>query len=461
VKNEAVSEVFSPAKCAIVIGGGVGGLSAARVLSDYFGQVLVLERDKLPSDATPRGGVPQGKHPHGLLAGGLKALENLFPDFGDELMRAGAVPVDPGCEFLYEIPEQDAAPRIKLDWKTCAMSRPLIEHTLRRRVMRISNVEVRGGCRVLEIKSNSNTGAATAIRYQTADGRTETLDSDFIVEASGNGSLTLNFLSATGRALPEETSIGVYARYASAVFERCAIWGDYKVAFTFPNAPEESRGGLIVPAENDRHQVVLIGRGKEIPPIDGDEFLSYARTFPTPTVYNALKNAKRLTEITPFCFTESRWRHFAQVPDFPQGLLPLGDAICRFNPVHGQGMTVAFREANLLFDLLRNSNEDPFSTLALTFLSEAEKLIAHPWAMSAIPDFIYPETTGERPPDLEDRLNFQKGLARLAVRDPEIFKLFLEVRHLLKPVSVLDDPSIVRRVKEELNALESSLSVAS
>jgi 2-polyprenyl-6-methoxyphenol hydroxylase-like FAD-dependent oxidoreductase len=460
VKREAA--VFYPAKRAIVIGGGVGGLAAARVLSDYFGQVLVLERDKLTGDATPRGGVPQGKQPHGLLAGGLKALENLFPNFGGELMRAGAIPIDPGCEWLSEIPEQDAWPRIKLDWRTYAMSRPLIELTLRRRVLRIRNVEVRGGCRVLDFKSDSKTGAATGIRYQTADGHTETLESDFIVEASGNGSLTLEFLRTTGRALPEETSIGVYARYASAVFERRGIWGDYQVVFTFPNAPEQSRGGLILPAENNQHQVVLIGRGKEIPPIDGDEFLSYARTLPTPTVYNTIKNAKRLTEITPFNFTESRWRHFAQVPDFPPGLLPIGDAICRFNPVYGQGMTVAFREANLLFDLLRNSNEDPFPTLASTFLNEAEKLIAHPWAMSAIPDFIYPETTGERPADLEDRLNFQKGLARLVVHDPEVFKLLLEVRHLLKPLSALDDPSIVRRVNEELaDASQVPVSLAS
>ena len=130
VKKEAVSKVFYPAKRAIVIGGGVGGLAAARVLSDYFGQVLVLDRDELPGDPTPRPGVPQGKHPHGLLTGGLKALENLFPGFGDDLRRAGAVTVDPGCEFLTEIPEQDATPRIKLSWKTYAMSRPLIELTV-------------------------------------------------------------------------------------------------------------------------------------------------------------------------------------------------------------------------------------------------------------------------------------------------------------------------------------------
>ena len=219
---------------------------------------------------------------------------------------------------------------------------------------------------------------------------------------------------------------------------------------SFPNAPEQGRAGLILPAENNSNQVILSGRGKDIPPIDGDEFLSYVRQLPTPTIYNAIKNAKRLSDITPFSFPESRWRHFAQVPDFPRGLLPIGDAICRFNPVYGQGMTVAAQEAKLLFDLLQTMDGDPLATLAPTFLTKAETLLADPWAMSAIPDFTYPETIGERPPDLEDRLNFQSALGRLAARDLEIYELLVEVRHVLKPLTLLDDPSIVTRVKEEI-----------
>jgi hypothetical protein len=223
-----------------------------------------------------------------------------------------------------------------------------------------------------------------------------------------------------------------------------------KLFYTLPDAPEQCRGGLILPAENNRNQVVLIGRGEDIPPIDGNDFLSYARQLPTMTIYDAIKNAKLLTDIVPFSFPESRWRHFAQVPDFPRGLLPIGDAICRFNPVYGQGMTVASQEANLLSELLQTLDGDPLGTLAATFLTKAETLIADPWAMSAIPDFIYPDTIGERPPDLEDRLTFQRALGGLAVRDAEIYKLLVEIRHLLKPLTVLDDPSIVKRVKEEL-----------
>jgi 2-polyprenyl-6-methoxyphenol hydroxylase-like FAD-dependent oxidoreductase len=435
---------------AIVVGGGLGGLSAARALSDRFRQVVILDRDELPDGAIPRPGVPQGKHPHVLLGGGLKALEQLFPDFGSELGRAGAVPIDRSFDVLYEIPGQDPWPRIKFGQPTYSMSRPLIELTLRRQVERLTNVKVESGCRVLKIIGESNNGAATGICYRMPDGNVETLQSDLIIDASGNGSLTLEFLKASGRRLPEETSIGVNMRYASTLFDHADIRDDYKSAYTLPNAPEESRGGLILPAENGSYQVVLIGRGEDSPPISESEFLRYARQLRTPTVYNSIKKARRLTEITPYSFSESRWRHFAQVSDFPGGLLPIGDAICRFNPVYGQGMSVAAREASLLFELLGRLNSDLLPTLAHDFLTKVEEVISDPWAMSAIPDFIYPETTGVRPKDLGERLNFQKGLSQLAARDKSVFNLLLDVRNLLKPLSVLDEPSIVRKIEEEV-----------
>jgi hypothetical protein len=247
--------------------------------------------------------------------------------------------------------------------------------------------------------------------------------------------------------------------YASALFDHADIRDNYKTAYTFPDAPEDSRGGLILPAENGSYQVVLVGRGENIPPINESEFRRFARELWTPTIYNAIKKSERLTEITPNSFTQSRWRHYVQVSDFPRGLLPIGDAICRFNPVHGQGMSVAAREASLLFDLLGRFNSNLLSTLAHDFLTKAEDLIADPWAMSAIPDFIYPETTGVRPKDLGERLNFQKGLGRLAVRDAAVFELLIDVRNLLKPLSDLDNPSLTNRIKDEV-ASELSLSSA-
>ena len=459
MRREAASKSDYLGERAIVVGGGIAGLSAARAVSDRFREVVILDRDELPDGVIPRPGVPQGKHPHGLLAGGLKALEELFPAFGDELRKVGAVPVNRGLDVLYEIPGLDPWPRINIDHPTYALTRPLLELTLRQRVARVSNIKVRGGCRVVNIIADAGTGAATDICYHTSQGKLETLRSDLIIDASGNGSVTLEFLKASRRRSPEEESIGINMHYSSGLFDRVDIGDNYKIAYTLPDAPEESRGGLLMPAENGTYQLVLIGRGEEIPPIKESEFRSYARTLRTPTIFNAIKNAKLLTEIAPNSFHQSRWRHFAQVTDFPRGLLPIGDAICRFNPVYGQGMSVAARQASLLFDLLGRSNSDLLSTLAPDFLTKAEDLVADPWAMSAVPDFVYPETTGVRPKNLEERLNFQKGLGRLAVRDASVLELLLDVRNLLKPLDALNDPLIVSRVENEL-ASELSLSSA-
>jgi 2-polyprenyl-6-methoxyphenol hydroxylase-like FAD-dependent oxidoreductase len=199
-------------KRAIVVGAGLGGLSVARVLSDSFDQVMILDRDELTDDILPRPGVPQGKHPHALLGGGLKALEALFPGFANHLLRAGAEPIDPGFDMLNEIPGQDAWPRTKLRMRTYSMSRPLIERTLRLQVERIGNIRVRGGCRVLKVESGSNAYTATGVQCQLSDGSLETIKSDLIVDASGNGTVTMEFLKATGRRPPEETRIGVNMR---------------------------------------------------------------------------------------------------------------------------------------------------------------------------------------------------------------------------------------------------------
>jgi 2-polyprenyl-6-methoxyphenol hydroxylase-like FAD-dependent oxidoreductase len=204
--------------------------------------------------------------------------------------------------------------------------------------------------------------------------------------------------------------------------------------------------------ENDRWHVVLVGRGADCPPGEADTYIEFTRELTTPTVYNAIKDAERLGDIARFSFPESVWRHFAGMEDFPRGLLPIGDAICRFNPVYGQGMSVAAKEAGLLHHMLQShaAEPDPLATLAQDFLAEAENLIETPWAVSALPDLIYPQTRGERPADLEEQLKFQGALNRIAVRDPAIHKLLMEVHYLIKPHRVLGDPEIAEKVAAEM-----------
>src|SRR5260221_11230171 len=130
MKREAVFKNHYLGERAIVVGGGVAGLSAARAVSDRFRQVVIVDRDELPDGATPRPGVPQGKHPHGLMAGGLKALEHLFPGFGHELEQAGAVAICPTFDMGFEIAGLDPWPRVKSNRQTYAMSRPRLARTV-------------------------------------------------------------------------------------------------------------------------------------------------------------------------------------------------------------------------------------------------------------------------------------------------------------------------------------------
>jgi 2-polyprenyl-6-methoxyphenol hydroxylase-like FAD-dependent oxidoreductase len=293
--------------------------------------------------------------------------------------------------------------------------------------------------------------AVTAVCYETTNDRRETLPADLVVDASARGSGTLALLRSIG--LPEETRIGVDLRYASAVFAiPDGAPSDWKALVTYPSAPENSRGCFMMPVEGNRWMVALSGRGGDWPPGDEDGFLAYARTLRTPTFYNAIKPAKRLGEITRFGFSESVWRHFEQLDAFPRGLLPIGDLICRFNPIYGQGMSVAGQEASLLHRVLRTRvmEGDPLAGLAEVFLAEARALIDAPWAMAAIPDFVHPETRGQRPADLDSALSFASALTRLAARDPAVHKLTFEVQHLLKPRSIYRDPEFMRSVTAEM-----------
>jgi 2-polyprenyl-6-methoxyphenol hydroxylase-like FAD-dependent oxidoreductase len=189
------------------------------------------------------------------------------------------------------------------------------------------------------------------------------------------------------------------------------------------------------------------GRHGDVPPGDAEGFLNYASALRTPTIYNAVRHAKHLDKIARYGFPESVRLHFERLDVFPRGLLPIGDAICRFNPVYGQGMSVAALEACLLKTLLESLGEarDPMAELAPTFFAEMQALIETPWSVAAL-DFAFPETRGQRPADFETTLKFGIALTRLAAEDPAVHRLTVEVQHLLKPRSVYRDPTLVQRV---------------
>jgi 2-polyprenyl-6-methoxyphenol hydroxylase-like FAD-dependent oxidoreductase len=440
-------------KQAVVIGAGMAGLAAAGAVADYFERVIVLERDRLPNQAVPRPGAPQSRQLHGLLPGGQRALTDLFPHFERELLDAGSVPLRMLGELRVEMPGVGPLPSRDFGWLFYGASRPLIELITRRQTERLSNLTVRSECQVLEITATPDGTMVTGVRYESADGRQAILAADLVVDASGRGAPTLALLRSSGQPVPDEIVIGIDLHYTTTTFvipqDASTNW---RGIATHPHAPERSRGGYMLPIEGNRWVLTLTGRLGERPPAEPDGFMDYARRLETQTIYNAIKHAERQGGFERYAYPASAWRRFDRMSSFPGGLVPIGDSICRFNPVYGQGMSVAAQEARLLNQLLkaRATKADPLARLALAFFSESVPLVEAPWNMSAVPDLVYPETRGERPTDFESRLKYNDALIRTAMHDAAVHRLLAEVQQLLKPPSVLQDPAVDGLVRLEL-----------
>ena len=356
---------------AIVVGAGIGGLTAAKALSSYFVNVTVLERDDLPAAPIVRTGTPQARQIHVLLRGGLDALMEFFPEFETELERAGAVRVRVGSESLLEMPGFDPFPRRDLGFDYLCMTRPLVEFVARRFVERQSNIALRSRCRVTQLVESHNRNAVTGVRYDEANGRSNELAADFIVDASSRGALTLELLDRVGLLRPEETEIGIDLRYATAMFEiPPSAPSDWRAVLHRP-ATQSGRGGLLVPVENNCWQVNLTGMHGQLVPESVREFIAFAKTLRTQTIHDAIKDAVPIGPIHRFGFPGSIRRHFERLDSFPDRLLPLGDVICRFNPAFGQGMSVAAQEVGVLKRLIeaRARDADPLKGLARSFFA--------------------------------------------------------------------------------------------
>lgn len=427
---------------AIVIGAGLGGLTAAKAVAPYFSEVLVLERDALPDNATPRAGVPQGRQMHGLLPGGLNALEILFPGFRRDLELAGATRVRCVQDFRIERPGYDPFPQRDFGYDIYSLSRPLLERVCRKRLEEAPNVEVRSRCRVVGLTpAQTRPPAVCGVEIREADGGSRAIAADLVIDASGRGSPTLAFLEMTGLTKPQETEIRVGLAYATAQFELPNPPRDWSMLVHAARLPYTTKCAFIQPIEQGRWMAALGGAQEEAPPGDIDGFLAFAKTLRTPTFYETIKDAKLVAGIDRYQIDSSVRRDFAQ--GFPRGLVPVADSICRFNPIFGQGMSVAAMEAVTLGRLLadRRHVSDPLDGLADAFLSGIRDVIDAAWA-SVASNFA-----GADPAELAKKIRYAACLVELMARDASVHKLVYEVISLLKPYSSLRDPELVSRVE--------------
>jgi 2-polyprenyl-6-methoxyphenol hydroxylase-like FAD-dependent oxidoreductase len=423
---------------AVVIGAGIAGLAAGRVLADRFSRVVILDRDRLPDDAVPRRGVPQGQHPHVLLVAGQEALERLFPGLRDELLRAGATPFDTGSGLLL-FRSGTRWPAVPIGLSLVSMSRPLLETVVRRRVAALSQVVVRDEAPVTGL-----TGRDGRVDGVLLEGG-ERLPADLVVDCSGRGGRSDRWLAALGVPAPAGVEVKVGITYATRVYRRRpGDLPDSAAVFVVPSPPEKPVG-LVMPIEGDRWLVGLGGWHGVRPATDDDGYLAFAGDLPFPAVADLMKRTEPLSGVVVQRFPTSRRRLFERLRRPAAGYVAVGDAVCSFNPVYGQGMTCAVHQALALGRAL-DRHRTVTSRLSRDYYRAAAGALAVPWRFAVGADFAYPETTGPRPRSIGPLNAYVRRLQRVARDDPAVRRTFTAVQHLVAPPSVLFTPPMVARV---------------
>ncbi|MEZ4861458.1 MAG: hypothetical protein R3C14_09130 [Caldilineaceae bacterium] len=431
---------------AIVIGGSMAGLLAARVLSHHFQRVTLLERDPISDQPEARKGQAHTRHLHGLLAKGLETMSSYFPGLVDDLVAGGAMAVDMGEGMRWYV-EGGYRRQFKSGMIGALMSRPFLEWQIRRRVLALPNVTLRSGCAAATLQTDPDHSRVTGVMLTPRDqaGQTEILSADLVIDAGGRGSSSPKWLVELGYAKAQESFVKVNVGYATRLYRRRP--GDMtgaQLLMIAPAPPHGKRTGLIFPMEGDRWICTLSGWAGDHAPTDEAGFMAFAHSLPAPDLYDMLTHLEPISEFIPYKFPGSLRRHYEKLARFPEGYLVLGDAICSFNPVYGQGMTSAAMQAAALDQLLDKGHE--LEGLWRAFFKAAAQVVDIPWQLAVGEDFRYPETEGVKPAGVDLINRYVSQVHRATHHDPEVYTAFLKVMNLMAAPTSLFHPKVLWRV---------------
>jgi 2-polyprenyl-6-methoxyphenol hydroxylase-like FAD-dependent oxidoreductase len=442
-----------PSSHVIVIGAGMGGLVAAHALRRHAARVTVVERDILPSQPAPRAGTPQGRHLHILQPGGLEALERLLPGFADALLARGATAVAAPSEILWLSPAGWMQPHPGGRKVMLSASRDLFEWVTRDLVLGRSSIDVRSGVEVagLVVEGDRVVGVDVRPRGAAPSEPTERLRADLVVDASGRRSHAPDWLAAAGFDRPAEELVDADLAYATRIYRRGHDdLGGWQGIFLQAKAPATTRMGVLFPIEGDRWMVTVAGINGDVPPTDEAGFLEFARGMRSPAIADAVERLEPAGPIVGFRRTENRRRRYESLRGAPDGFVVVGDAACAFNPVYGQGMSVAALTAEALDgavdDHLARSGGD-LAGVSVRLQALVARTNAGAWMSATGEDMRWPGTEGGKA-TAADRLvgRYMARVVAAATVDPVANTAFFRVVAMLAPPTSLLRPALAWRV---------------
>ena len=459
MNTETKPRVTYAGRHAVVLGGSLAGLLAARVLSDHFERVTLIERDAYPDTTEVRRGTPQANHVHGLLVRGRQILEQLFPGLPAELIAAGAPEVDLANDVAW-FTRAGRGIKFKSDFKVLAFSRPLLDLHVRKRLSANPKIEILDNTDVLRllpgIYSDRLAGVLVCPRNSDSDRRVAIeLHADLIVDATGRASKSPRWLADLGYQTPQEIVIDAQLAYASRYLRMPSDFNaDWQGAFIQASPPDDKRGGFLLKVEDNRWLLTLIGGGGECPPSDEQGFLDYARNLRNSTIFEAVKNAEPLTPIKTHRATQNRLRRYENARDLPENFLVVGDAVCAFNPVYGQGMTIAALGALTLQKSLQAQQrlypDGSFYGLSRRFQRRLAKVNQTPWMLATSEDYRYREVAGGTASRTTRFMHrYMDHVIRLSTKDENVRRVLLRAFNMLVPPTALFRPPILFRVMRQ------------
>ncbi|GAA2442302.1 FAD-dependent oxidoreductase [Streptomyces lavendulocolor] len=434
------------ARHAVVIGGSIAGLLAARVLAEHAERVTVVERDRFPEGPEPRAGVPQARHTHVLLEGGQLALEQLLPGVVDELDEQGA----PRLGMPRDMVQWQGGRWFRRTASTAYLytgARPRLEHLVRRRVLADPRITAVENTDAVGLLGDAARVRGVLVRERGAGGGSRPLEADLVVDASGRGSQAPQWLAAIGAEPAHEETIDTGLAYATRVYRDGSDGGlaECLGLYVVPNARQPYGGGAL-PIEGGRFLVTLSGLRGDEPPTDGDAFTEYAKRLPHPILHDWLTRAHPESTVRSFRRTANVRRRYDRPGRRPAGFLATGDALCTFNPIYGQGMAVAALGAVALRDALADPRRTPTTLRVQRALCRASR---QAWDISAGSDRTMPgavgNATASRPLDRPAAWYLDRVQARYT-GDPVVGRAFRSVLMLTSPLSALFAPRVARAV---------------
>ncbi|WP_169566182.1 hypothetical protein [Sneathiella limimaris] len=426
---------------AIIAGGSVAGLATAKALSNKFDEIIILEADKEPETIEARKGVPQGRHVHGLLKGGSDALTKLFPEL-PEMLEEFSAPTADFCGDVKWYLNKRFMPRFNGDLPIRFQSRPLLEYCIRHCVQKLPQVTFRYQTRVTDYETDPSGDQVVAVHIQEISGEKERIEGDLFIDATGRGSKLPKWLEEKGYGTVPISETRVDLGYASCFLQLPPDdQRDWTSLLIYPTGPDEVRGCTLVRVENDTWLLTLAGYHKDHPPSDKQGFLEFAKNLPRPEVYEAVKDAEFLSDISLHKFPSSIRRHYDRLKHFPLRLIPVGDTNVSLNPLFGQGMSIAFQSVQSLqerLDTVDLRNEGDVLILRNFYLQSLNRIFRTPWDLAMGQDFKYLQTTGN--PPFGWKIKNQLKALVLSSSAPNVIESFFKVVHLIEPEKVFYRP---------------------